>query len=173
MKITRNDKVYVQINDIMLLSRYLTRLPVWFLDEITRGGAFTCSDYNRFEFMTFTSPEAIEFFKGIDCLLDFDEVKDMSLSELIETQKRLIDEHDAKAGEYNALSHDERITKSGLREEIILSGIKVYSLEDFIAYRRKKLSMTFPSDVEVPAMKKTDSALKRFVMRAVDKIKAN
>lgn len=33
--------------------------------------------------------------------------------------------------------------------------------------------MIFPSDVEVPAMKKPDSALKKFVMRAVDKIKAN
>lgn len=173
MKIVKKDKVYVQRNDLMLLSRHLRRLPTWFFDKITQNGPFLCLDCNRFEFMTFTSPEAIEFFKGIDCLLDFDEVKDMSLAELDEAQDRLMNEYNAKAVEYNALAHEERVEKSDLREEIILSGIKVYSLEDFIAYRRKKLNMTFPSDVEVPAMKKPDSALKKFVMRAVDKIKAN
>ena len=71
MKIIRDNKVYVNIQDII----YLKLLPEFVLNE------FIHSNYNN-DLIEFTNPLSIDFFKSREDILDYDLVVNLSNEEL-------------------------------------------------------------------------------------------
>ena len=77
MKIITKDCAYVQYTDIAELIDALivtkAECPQSVL-ETCYGTTFTCNSDNQFEFMEFYNEEAIEFFKNLNYIVDYDDV---------------------------------------------------------------------------------------------------
>ena len=83
MKIITDSVAYVQKNDIAFLTQTDRAIPASIFMKVFGNGIVIIDDSNRYEFVEFEAPEEIEFFKSIDWMIDYNEVKDLSEGEPI------------------------------------------------------------------------------------------
>lgn len=86
MKILKNNKIYVQKIDIEFLKYTMGILPDNILTTIN------LDDYEKYDFLCFTNEEDIEFFKNLECLIDYNEFENKDTDEIKETGERLVGE---------------------------------------------------------------------------------
>ena len=84
MKIIENGKIYVQKNDIALLNETDLAIPASIYVKVYGAGIVIIDNSNRFEFVEFTEKEEIEFFKSLDWIVDYNQVKNLSEEEIKE-----------------------------------------------------------------------------------------
>ena len=70
MKIVTDKKVYVQKNDIAYLNQTDLPIPASIFMKVYGNGIVIIDDRNRYEFIEFTAPKEIEFFKKLDWMID-------------------------------------------------------------------------------------------------------
>ena len=75
MKIITDNAAYVQMNDIAFLNHCDLPIPASVFMKSFGFGIFVVDDSNRYDFKEFNKPEDIEFFKNIDWMIDYNEVK--------------------------------------------------------------------------------------------------
>ena len=75
MKIITDNAVYVQKNDIAYLNQTDLAIPASIFMKIF--GNDIVDDNNRYEFIKFDTPEEIEYFRNIDWMIDYNEVKNL------------------------------------------------------------------------------------------------
>ena len=148
MKIVLKDKVYVQKNDLSYLMNAMEgkAIPSSIINKVF-GEIFICCDDNRYEFVEFTEPEAIEFFKGWTYSVDYMYVKDLTEEDLIDAGSSIIEQRNAVALKYNSMTPEERETHSDLRVECDLLEFKMLSIRDIVWLKQGHLKMEFPKDV--------------------------
>lgn len=147
MKIITNDAAYVQKNDIAYLNQTDLDIPASIYLKACETGTFIVDDSNRYEFIRFNKSDEIQFFKNQDWILDYNQVKDMTEDELIEYGERIITQYNELAKTFNALSEQERIQNTELDMRCDLLGFQIFSLHDFIFYRKGLLEMQLPSEL--------------------------
>lgn len=147
MKIITNDAAYVQKNDIAYLNQTDLDIPASIYLKTCETGTFIVDDSNRYEFIQFNEPAEIQFFKNQDWILDYNQVKDMTEDELIEYGEKIITQYNELAETFNALSEQERIQNTELDMRCDLLGFKIFSLHDFIFYRKGLLEIQLPSEL--------------------------
>lgn len=147
MKIITDDAAYVQKNDIAYLNQTDLDIPASIYLKACETGTFIVDDSNRYEFIRFNKSDEIQFFKNQDWILDYNQVKDMTEDELIEYGERIITQYNELAETFNALSEQERIQNTELDMRCDLLGFKIFSLHDFIFYRKGLLEMQLPSEL--------------------------
>lgn len=147
MKIITNDAAYVQKNDIAYLNQTDLDIPASIYLKACETGTFIVDDSNRYEFIRFNKSDEIQFFKNQDWILDYNQVKDMTEDELIEYGERIITQYNELAETFNALSEQERIQNTELDMRCDLLGFQIFSLHDFIFYRKGLLEMQLPSEL--------------------------
>ncbi len=69
MKIITDNAVYVQKNDIAYLNQIDLAIPASVFMKFF-GNGIVINDSNRYEFVKFEELEEIDFFKGIDRMID-------------------------------------------------------------------------------------------------------
>ena len=74
MKIITENSIFVQRNDITYLNQSNLEVPT----SIFGNGVSTTCNVNKYDFIEFKEKEEIDFFKNIDWLIDYNEVKDLS-----------------------------------------------------------------------------------------------
>ena len=137
MKIFKEGKVYVQKNDMVYVNHSDMAIPAsifmkLFGDEIT-----IIDNSNRYDFIEFSEPSEVEFFKGIDWLLDFEDVKDLTEEEIIELGQSVAAEKNEIAKKFNELPEDERRAQyDEAIQKMDQYDFKMYSLRDVIMYKR-------------------------------------
>ena len=82
MKILKDNKIYVQKNDMAYLNSSELDIPASIYMKVYGKGITIIDNSNRYEFIEFTDPKEIEFFQGLDWIVDYDEVKDLTEEEL-------------------------------------------------------------------------------------------
>ena len=147
MKIITNDAAYVQKNDIAYLNQTDLDIPASIYLKACETGTFIVDDSNRYEFIRFNKPDEIQFFKNQDWILNYNQVKDMTEDELIEYGEKIITQYNELAETFNALSEQERIQNTELDMRCDLLGFQIFSLHDFIFYRKGLLEMQLPSEL--------------------------
>lgn len=147
MKIITNDAAYVQKNDIAYLNQTDLDIPASIYLKACETGTFIVDDSNRYEFIRFNKSDEIQFFKNQDWILDYNQVKDMTEDELIEYGEKIITQYNELAETFNALSEQERIQNTELDMRCDLLGFQIFSLHDFIFYRKGLLEMQLPSEL--------------------------
>lgn len=152
MKIVTDNKVYVQKNDIAYLNQTDLPIPASIFMKIFGHGVVIIDDSNRYEFVEFTQPEEIEFFKKLDWMIDYNEVKDLSEDELIELGKIMADKSNDIAKKYNAMPPDKRKQNQNLVVEHELLVFKMHSLKDIIYFKRGDLKIKLPKEVSKSIM---------------------
>ena len=57
--------------------------------KVFGNGVTIINDSNRYDFVKFDEESEIEFFKGLDWMIDYNEVKDLSEDEIIKLAKNI------------------------------------------------------------------------------------
>ena len=174
MKIFKEGKVYVQKNDMVYVNHSDMAIPAsifmkLFGDEIT-----IIDNSNRYDFIEFSEPSEVEFFKGIDWLLDFEDVKDLTEEEIIELGQSVAAEKNEIAKKFNELPEDERRAQyDETIQKMDQYDFKMYSLRDVIMYKRGELTFALPEGVDcvMTSQPEPEKGIKAFVKRIISGVK--
>ena len=144
MKIITENAVYVQKNDIAYLHHTDLPIPASIFMKVFGNGIVIINDDNRYEFEKFEDPSEIEFFNGLDWIIDYNSVKDLSDDEIIEMGQRIAKAKNQIAEQFNSMSKDERKKNLGMVTQCELLDFKMYSLRDILWFKQGHLKMTLP-----------------------------
>ena len=107
MKIITDNAIYVQKNDMVYLNQLDLAIPTSIFMKVFGSGVVIIDDSNRYEFVKFDAPEEIEFIKGIDWMIDFNKVKDLSEEEMITLGRSIAEERNRVAHKLNSMTQEE------------------------------------------------------------------
>lgn len=167
MKIITPDKAYVQLNDIMYLLRSCENLPIpAVIFERCFSKPLIVADHNRYEFVEFTEPEAIEFFKNWTCSVDFLALQQFTNEELMKQGTVIAEQMNAIANKYNAMMPEERTNNYSLVNEHELLEFKMYSIRDVVWFRQGHLKFRLPNGIKKDGtVKSEEKGIKKFFKR--------
>lgn len=166
MKIIRENEAYVQLDDMTTIMEAPNHVPISILEEVFNVGAVVVTDFNRFQFVRFTEPEQIEFLKGLDYLVDYEEVKGLetkddyiALGREIESEKRHLAETFCSLCDAEKEANKEMLAQCNLLER------KLNSLRNVLWFNQGKIPMSLPDGTEPLAYKRTKKeSIKKFMM---------
>ena len=139
MKIITSNAVYVQKDDIEYLNSLGLSLPSSVVNKIIEYDIMEIDSSNKYEFVKFGEQSDIEFFKNLDWIIDYSEVKNLSESEMMLLYKKVIEEKNAIAREYNLMSESDRINNMDYVRKYKLLDYKLYSLLYIIKLKKEHI----------------------------------
>ena len=142
MKIFNEEKskrvVYVQRNDLAMLDSSSLTIPGSCL--ITG----LVDDSNRFNFVRFEDPRVVEFFEGIDWIVDYKSLKGRDDEEFADAYNEVVSEMNNIADAYNGLLEFERKDHQDMLERYELLEYKKNSICSIYDALNGKIDMPFP-----------------------------
>ena len=164
MKVFKDNKAYIQKNDIGFISTNCECVPASIIMKLCGDGIAFINDDNRYEFVEFDLPEEIEFLKQCDAIIDYAMVKDMSEEEIINYAQVVNEERSRVASNFNSKSEKERrklypATKTKLE----IFDYKISTLLDVVSYKKGNLRLNIPGEgsVSYTAPAESKNILKR------------
>lgn len=148
MKIITDSAVYVQKNDIAYLSSSDLAIPASIFMKILDNGKFIVNDSNRYDFIKFEEESEIEYFKGLDWIIDYNEVKDLSDEEIIELGQGIGKEREEIANTFNSMSKEEKRKSADMITKCYLLDFKFYSLRDILWFKQGHIKMKLPNELD-------------------------
>ena len=137
-------------NDIAYLHHTDLPIPASIFMKVFGNGIVIIDDNNRYEFEKFEDASEIEFFNGLDWIVDYNSVKDLSDDEIIEMGQSIAQSKNQIAQQFNSMSEEERKENLGMVTQCELLDFKMYSLRDILWFKQGHLKMAFPEDVDSP-----------------------
>lgn len=142
MKIFNEEKskrvVYVQRNDLAMLDSSSLTIPGSCL--ITG----LVDDSNRFNFVRFEDPRVVEFFEGIDWVVDYKSLRGRDDEEFADAYNEVVSEMNNIADAYNGLLEFERKDHQDMLERYELLEYKKNSICSIYDALNGKIDMPFP-----------------------------
>ncbi len=149
MKILKENKVYVQKNDMAYINSTDLPIPASIYMRVFGRGITIIDDSNRYEFIEFTKPEEVEYFKSLDWIVDYNAVKDLTEEELIQLGQEIAAEKNRRANEFNAKPKSVRQQQyNAVMAELELLDYKMYTLRDIIMLNKGELDFPLPAGIE-------------------------
>ena len=171
MKIITDNAAYVQKNDLAYLSRSEEHIPASIFMKVFGDSIVIIKDINEFwlyqplfcygyrtvvlddsdrhEFVKFSVPEEIEFFENADWMVDYSKVKDLSDEEIMALVREILEERNAIIQQFNSMSSEEREENVSMRICFEQLDFKLYSLRDFLLFKKGYLKFDLPEGVEL------------------------
>lgn len=159
MKIITEDRAYVQNNDIVNLSKTDERIP----ESIVSSIFYDIDDTNRYEFVCFENPLEIEFFSNLEWLIDYNEIKDLSESQICSLWKKNIEDHKKCSTKYEKMDDE---TKKRYIDLVFLCKklqFKAEGLEDVLYIKKGKLNINLPDDIERPIIVDDKKGIRKLI----------
>lgn len=148
MKVFKNGKVYVQNEDLILILRSGELMPTSVLEKFYGNGPVIIVQDNMEDYVEFEETDQVEFFKRLDWIVDYDEVKNLSTEELENLYDDTKDEMVKIRNEYSDLSqNDDCYEKDSIRFELL--GNKLYSLSKIQYFKVRKLELALPNETGI------------------------
>ena len=144
MKIITEDAVYVQKNDIAFLTHTDIRIPSSIFMKVFGDGVVIIGNSNRWEFVKFEGKDEIEFFKQLDWIIDYNNVKNLNEEEFIKMGQLIVEEKNKIAKEYNEMSIEECQKNYNMVLQYEMLEHKMYSLRDILWFKKGQLEMDLP-----------------------------
>lgn len=170
MKIFANNKAYVQNNDLAYLMRGAEgiSIPASIFEKVF-GKVFIVTDQNRYDFVEFSEPKEIEFFKECDWMVDYNMFDGMTEEQIIEYGCKITDERNKMASEFNSLSQVER-EKQYMRvsNKLELLDFKMWSVMDVLWHKQGRLKFSLPKGTDasyIESKDKKDNVFNRVLKR--------
>ncbi len=148
---TENGKetVYVQMQDLMYLNQSDMPIPASIYTKVFTGITIV-DDSNRFDFVSFDEEHEVKFFRELECVIDYDQYKDLNDEQLEEECQKLVTKANEVAAKWNSMSSDERKQNSNLLQDHENIGYMLNFLFEIYAVKHGKRSMPFPTFVKLP-----------------------
>lgn len=148
MKVFKNGKVYVQNEDLILILRSGELMPTSVLEKFYGNGPVIIVQDNMEDYVEFEETDQVEFFKRLDWIVDYDEVKNLSTEELEKLYDATKDEIVKIRNKYSDLSqNDDCYEKDSIRFELL--GNKLYSLSKIQYFKARKLELALPNETGI------------------------
>ena len=148
MKVFKNGKVYVQNEDLILILRSGELMPTSVLEKFYGNGPVIIDQDNMEDYVEFEETDQVEFFKRLDWIVDYDEVKNLSTEELEKLYDDTKDEMVKIRNKYSDLSqNDDCYEKDSIRFELL--GNKLYSLSKIQYFKARKLELALPNETGI------------------------
>lgn len=167
MKIITSEAVYVQKNDIGFLNQTDLPIPASIFLKAFGNGITIIDNSNRFEFVKFEEESEIEFFKNLDWIVDYDSVKDLDESQIIELGQAVAQQKNNIATQYNSMTNDERRKNEHMVFECERLDFKMYSLRDALWFKQGHLQFDLPGGINFPegCKKAPEKGLRRILSK--------
>ena len=148
MKVFKNGKVYVQNEDLILILRSGELMPTSVLEKFYGNSPVIIVQDNMEDYVEFEETDQVEFFKRLDWIVDYDEVKNLSTEELEKLYDDTKDEMVKIRNKYSDLSqNDDCYEKDSIRFELL--GNKLYSLSKIQYFKARKLELALPNETGI------------------------
>lgn len=165
MKIITNDSAYVQKNDISYLNLSDLPIPASIFMKVFGNGVTIINDSNRYDFVKFDEESEIEYFKDLDWMIDYNEVKDLSEDEIIKLAESIGEEQDKIATTFNSMAEEERKNHADMVTKCDLLEFKFYSLRDVLWFKQGHIPMELPEGVDYPEGYAQEKNIKKLLKR--------
>ena len=137
------EKLYIQKRDIAYFNGTNYTIPTFlYLKMLNR--VIQITDYNQDEFIIFEEPEHIEFFKNINYILDWNEYKKMSLTELKSKASETLNLYKIKTNEYNSMYKELQSSNQHLDKECKNLDYMMNAIEEIYLIKTKPKEINFP-----------------------------
>jgi hypothetical protein len=144
MKVIYDNCVYVQKNDIAYLEASDLPIPASVFTRVFGNGITIIDDRNRYDFVLFKEKAEIDFFKGLDWMVDYNELKNLSEEEIIKLAENTNKERDEIVLTYNSMPVEERQKHGDMVTKCDLLEFKFYSLRDILWMKQGHISINIP-----------------------------
>ena len=165
MKIITNDSVYIQKNDIAYLNMSNLPIPSSIFMKVFGNGVTIINDSNRYDFIKFNQQSEIEYFKGLDWMINYNEVKDLSEHEIVKLAKSIVKDQEQIANTFNSMTEEERKNHTDMITKCDLLEFKFYSLRDILWFKQGHISMKLPEGVDYPQGYTKQNGIKRLLKK--------
>ena len=146
MKIINKDTAYVQKNDIAFLNSTDLPIPASVYLKVYSNNITIIDESNRYDFVKFDEQSEIEYFKGLDWIVDYGEVKDLSEDDIIKLANSIIEEREKIATSFNTMAEKEKEKHTDMITKCDLLEYKYYSLRDILWFKQGHIAMNIPKD---------------------------
>jgi len=176
MKLFVNNKVYVQKNDLAYFMRGTEgiSIPSSIINKVF-GQVFIVTDENRYEFVEFSSPEEIDFFKKCDWIVDYNLFDGMTENQIVEYGCQINAERNKIATSFNELPEEERERQYiQASTKIELLEFKMWSVRDILWHKQGHLKFTLPNGTNIDYLISNDNEIAKkenVVQRVLRRIK--
>ena len=151
MKVFANNKVYVQKNDLAYFMRGAegVSIPSSIVEKVF-GQIFIVTDENRYEFIEFSSPKEIEFFRNCDWMIDYNMFDEMTEEEIVNYGCQINTERNNVAAAFNALDDKEKAKQyTQTLTKIQLLEFKMASVRDVLWHKQGHLKFDLPKGIDL------------------------
>lgn len=148
MKISSNNKIYIQVIDLLWLNTLNIDMP-----SIVRKSLFDVSyklisnSISNSDFIYFDSNEIIKYFNELDWIIDYNEVKDLSIIELIKYSNDIKNRCNSLIRKYNKMNYYDKLINSSIKDEINYLNIKWFGIRDYILFKIGIIKYKLPEDI--------------------------
>ena len=162
MKIIINNKAFVQRKDIIYLNQSDLNVPKSiFIKAFENNIDNIFDDSIRYEFIEFNDPKEIAFFKSLNWLIDYNEVKKLDEEELITLGENAILERNAIIQKYNSMSDEKKKKNKQLLVKADLLVYKIYSLRNALWAKQGYIKINLPENLDEKNLEKRISKKKK------------
>lgn len=148
MKIITNNKIYVQKKDLAHLLEIVALTNIMCPNSIMNNIFNPTLIMNRDEeldFVMYEGDEIISFFKELDYIVDYNEIKDLSDIGIVNYVQTLCDSLNPMVEEYNLMLSGQNYKK---REELEaffrINDLKINDIRNYLMYKHGNLNMNIP-----------------------------
>lgn len=154
MKILTKNIVYVQKKDLEFLKYIVRILPPSIGQKIFENKDLDPDDYDKYDFFEFTDDDDIAFFRSLDWLIDYTQVKDSKNDNLRQIAEKVAIKYDEVARRLYSMTEKDENYKSTLQEYTLLS-YQIATIEDISDINNGLLKINIPNTkVSIPKLKK-------------------
>lgn len=150
MKITTDKAVYVQKNDLGYLFSSDIPIPASIYLQAAGPEFMIINDTNRYDFVKFEEDSEIEYFNGMDWMVEYSEVKDLPVGDILGLEEDIITKRNGIASKFNEMSQDEKKKNYSMVQQCELLQFKMFSLNDIVKMKSGKLSIELPEGIDYP-----------------------
>ena len=145
------EKVYIQVSDLITFTRIDRPIPASIYLK-AMDYKFQ-SNKDKYNFIEYTEPEEVEFFKTFDYIVDYKEVKYKSIKELQALAKIANDDANEIADLWNELTDEEKRLNKGFTNKYTLLHHKIQDYAFVLWNKQRHIKLNMPivpdSDAEV------------------------
>jgi uncharacterized protein YfbU (UPF0304 family) len=150
MKIVTNNAVYVQKDDMIALNETDLPIPTSIFNKVWGIGITIIDGSNRYEFIKFEEEHEIEYFKELDWIVDYNELKDLDEAGFIALGEKAAQEQQDIAEKYNFMTKEEQNKNQDLVSRHQMLTFKIYSIRDVLWFKQGHIRFELPEGVEYP-----------------------
>lgn len=137
--------MYVQKVDLEFLKYRLHSLPQSISVKTFENSEIDIDDYHKYDFFQFEGDSDIQFFKSTDWIIDYDSVKNLTISEIKEIGKGYLEKQYQLSKVLYTIDSNNQNYESILLQYTLVN-FKISTLNDILDFKSGLLKFDLPGD---------------------------